>query len=144
MVCLAACIKLKSLSWPAGDNHDEEKEGTPEKTVRPHLESGQCGDFQGKNQPEHVSLKRHMHQESQRGAYWRLGVPIIHSLRNQTPPLCDPWHMILFDPYCTSCPRTILARLLLLSARSNLDRARAQPRSNLKSPRRSATMSSQL
>ena len=22
---------------------------------------------------------------------WRLGVPIIHSLRDQTPPLCDSW-----------------------------------------------------
>ena len=37
-----------------------------------------------------------MIQESQRGAYWRLGAPIIHSLRDQTPPLCDPW-MLFFS-----------------------------------------------
>ena len=28
-------------------------------------------------------------QHSQRGAYWRIGVPMIHSLRTK-PPLCDP------------------------------------------------------
>ena len=32
----------------------------------------------------------------QRHPYWRLGVPIIHSLRDQTPPLCDAWSY-MFD-----------------------------------------------
>ena len=35
-----------------------------------------------------------IYQQSQRGAYWRrIGVPIIHSLRDKTPPLCDPWYI---------------------------------------------------
>ena len=38
----------------------------------------------------------YIYQESQRGAYWRLGVPIVHSLRDQTPPLCDPWYIYIY------------------------------------------------
>ena len=34
-------------------------------------------------------------QESQEGAYWKIGVPIIHSL-TKNHPLCDHWFKVGF------------------------------------------------
>ena len=33
---------------------------------------------------------------------WRFGVPIVHSLRDQTPPLCDCWREELIRALTTS------------------------------------------
>ena len=38
-----------------------------------------------------ASFRSNMSQESQRGAYWRIGVPIIHSLRDSKQLLRDSW-----------------------------------------------------
>ena len=42
------------------------------------------------------------HQQSQRGAHWRIGVPIIHSRRDQKPPPCDSWYVLFVGCFFVS------------------------------------------